>query len=99
MDSFTRKNLLRIAVSFTATDNSNVEPTTATCTVRYLRKDGKHWTDKFSLVKNLASGQWIGVWDSRKAAPGEVEWNVECGGALIGSLDGAFLIEANSANL
>lgn len=98
MDSFTRKNKLRLTVGFTATDGSGAEPTAAFCTVTYTRKNGKIWSEKFSLTKNPSTGKWSGLWDSKNAGPGEVEWNAECTGPLVGSIDGVFLLEANSAN-
>lgn len=98
MDSFTRKNLMRISVSFEPIDGSGAEPTSAACSVNYRRKDGKFWSENFPLTKEESTGLWIGHWDSSKAAAGEIDWVAECQGPVMGAVQGTFLLEANRAN-
>lgn len=97
MDAFDLKNRLRCSFAFTASDGSATQPTSAICTVNYPKPDGARRSEKIALSKDVASGRWIGFWDSRKATDGEVDWLAECFGPLIGSLKGTFLLEGNRA--
>ena len=97
MDAFDIQNRLRCSFTFTASDGSETEPTSAICTVNYPRPDGTRRSEKITLSKDDASGRWIGYWDSSPAVDGEVDWAAECFGPLTGAVKGTFLLEGNRA--
>lgn len=93
---FVRGNNLLIGGSFWSA--SNVQPTSATCTLRYCDPAGKHQTATVNLTCDPTSNRWSGSWDSSAAGPGRVDWVVQSEGALKAAAEGNFTIIANAAN-
>lgn len=97
--SFVRGNTLLISGHFW--NDGDVQPSSATCTLRYRDLTNRVQTTTITLTSALDADShyfWSGSWDSSVAGPGRVEWAVQSSGALCAAAEGDFEIIANRAN-
>ena len=94
-----RKNELACVATFTPTDGSSASPSTARATLVYTNTGGTTQTDIVTMALQTDGVTWRGLWDSAQAAPGVVQWMIECGGGLKAAAQGSFYVDANTANL
>lgn len=96
MQKFTRKNILVLSGTFTASDNSGATPSNAEAILSFLDGAGTPQSATFPLT--LSGGNWTGEWDSSAAAGGRVDWMAHCWGGLVAAQEGTIELCANAAN-
>ena len=98
MQKFVRGNEIVCSGTFTPVVGTS-QPTGAEAVLVYPDKTtGASVSSTISLNPD-ANYVWSGVWDSRLAQEGEVEWVIRCNGGLEAAAQGKFYLLANSANV
>lgn len=98
MPSFVRGNIAVCTVTFTATDGTTTQPSSADLYLNYTDQVGDPHQTAIPMTQVGSSNVWAADWNTQASGEGTVFWAVYGYGSLQAADEGEFQVRANAAN-
>lgn len=98
MPSFIRGNIAVCTTTFTASDGTTTQPSSADLYLSFCDQTGAPKRVTVPMTQVGITNVWTANWNTQASGEGSVSWAVYGYGALQAADEGVFQVQANAAN-